>query len=75
MLTIPKDWIAAQECVGGNAKGPGLATARPSGKVEIAANVEVHVLKSYSGQQLKNTMHLLFNLFQYHTHLYVFVRF
>jgi hypothetical protein len=37
MLPIPKDWIATQECVGGNTKP---ATTRPAAKVQFAVDVE-----------------------------------
>ena len=50
MLPIPKDWIASHECVVGNVKGPGLATARPNTKVKIAADVEVRVALAKQNQ-------------------------
>ena len=41
MLPIPRDWVARQECVGDNAKGPELTTARPTVKVWFAVDLEV----------------------------------
>ena len=37
MLPIPNDWIAIQECVGGNTK---LAATRPAANVQFAVDVE-----------------------------------
>jgi hypothetical protein len=39
MLPIPTDWVATQEYVGNNAKGPRLANARPSEKGGFTAKV------------------------------------
>jgi hypothetical protein len=42
MLPIPRDRVAAQECVGDNTKGPKPTPARPAVKVRFAADVEAH---------------------------------
>ena len=42
MLPIPRDWVAAQECVGDNTKVPKLTAARPAAKVWFAVDVETH---------------------------------
>jgi hypothetical protein len=44
MLPIPRDWVAAQECVGDNTKGPKPTAARPAAKVRFAVDVEAHVV-------------------------------
>ena len=41
MLPIPRDWVAAQECVGDNTKGPKPTAARPAAKFHFAVDVEV----------------------------------
>ena len=43
MLPIPRDWVASQECVGDNTKGPEPIPARPAAKVWFAVDVEAHV--------------------------------
>ena len=43
MLPIPRDRVAAQECVGDNTKGPKPTAARPAAKVRFAVDVEAHV--------------------------------
>jgi hypothetical protein len=40
MLPIPKDRIATQECVGGDAKGSKPVATRPAAKVRFAVDVE-----------------------------------
>jgi hypothetical protein len=42
MLPIPRDQVAAQECVGENAKGPKPTAARPAAKVWFAVDVEAY---------------------------------
>jgi hypothetical protein len=42
MLPIPRDWVAAQECVGDYTKGPKLTAARPAVKVRFAVDMEAH---------------------------------
>jgi hypothetical protein len=42
MLPIPRDWIAAQECVGDNAKGPIPTAARQAAKIWFAVDVEAY---------------------------------
>ena len=42
MLPIPRDRVAAQECVGDNTKGPKLTPARPAVKVRFAVDVKAH---------------------------------
>ena len=44
MLPIPRDRVAAQECVGDNTKGPKPAAARPATKVWFAVDVEAHAV-------------------------------
>jgi hypothetical protein len=44
MLPIPRDRVAAQECVGDNTKGPKPTTARSAAKVRIAVDVEAHAV-------------------------------
>jgi len=44
ILPIPRDWVAAQECVGDNTKGPKLTAARPAAKVRFAVDVEAHAV-------------------------------
>jgi hypothetical protein len=44
MLPIPKDWVAAQECVGDNTKGPKPTAARPAAKVHFAVDMEAHAV-------------------------------
>ena len=41
MLATPRDRVAMQECVGDNAKGPKLTTARLAAKVWFAVDMEV----------------------------------
>jgi hypothetical protein len=48
---IPKDWAAAQECVGGDTKGPKLAAATPVAKVWAAVNVEARTQATKQNQQ------------------------
>ncbi len=40
MLPMPKDWVAMQECVGWDKKGPKLAATRPAAKVRFAVDME-----------------------------------
>jgi hypothetical protein len=40
MLPIPKDWIATQDCVGGDTKGLKPAAIRPALKVQFAVDME-----------------------------------
>jgi hypothetical protein len=42
MLPIPRDRVAAQECVGDNTKGLKPTAARPAAKVRFAVDVEAH---------------------------------
>jgi hypothetical protein len=42
MLPIPRDRVAAQECVGENTKRPKPTAARPAAKVWFAVDVEAH---------------------------------
>ena len=42
MLPIPRDRVAAQECVGDNTKGLNPTAARPAAKVRFAVDVEAH---------------------------------
>ena len=42
MLPIPRDRVAAQECVGDNTKGLKPTAARPAAKVRFAVEVEAH---------------------------------
>ncbi len=53
MLPIPMDWVAMQECVGNNAKGPRLANARPSEKGGFAAKVAVCNIQGIPGHAAK----------------------
>jgi hypothetical protein len=48
MLPIPRDRVAAQECVGDNinTKGPKLTTARSAAKVCFAVDVEAHAVST-----------------------------
>ena len=51
MLPIPRDRVAAQECVGDNTR-PKPTTARPAAKVRIAVDVEAHAVPAVLSQSL-----------------------
>jgi hypothetical protein len=46
ILPIPRDWVAAQECVGDNTKGPKPTAARPAAKFHFAVDVEAHAVQT-----------------------------
>jgi hypothetical protein len=51
MLLIPKDWVATQDCVGDNTKGPKLTAARPAANVWAAVDVEVRAEATKQNQR------------------------
>jgi hypothetical protein len=55
MLPIPTDWVATQECVGVDAKGPRLANTRPSEKGGFAAKVAACNIQEIPGHQSRVT--------------------
>jgi hypothetical protein len=55
MLIIPKDWIATQECVGGDTKGSKPAATRPAAKVQFAVDVGCGgPVYTYAGDRTKS---------------------
>jgi hypothetical protein len=55
MLPILTDWVATQECVEDNAKGPRLANARPSEKGGFTVKVAACNIQEIPGHQLRVT--------------------
>jgi hypothetical protein len=51
MLPISKDRVAMHKCIGDNAKGSKLATARPNVNVRFAVDVEVYMPPVCHNQQ------------------------
>ena len=51
MLPTPKDWIATQECVGGDTKGSKPAATRPAAKVQFAVDMEALCTRTQATKQ------------------------